>query len=374
MLEVRVGRVQGVSAIGAEIVALARELGDPRLRADALHHHSLLAWMAGEWDQADRLAGQASAAARDIPSVRASHDHLRAVVALGRGNTSAAQELLDGSLTALDQMPPDAPSFFVVCTVSWSVYYFDGLPFPVFEETMLVGRRVGASQGRGYALAAQALAARMGGRFDDAGTLLDRALRIFEAARDRAGQAYILAQRGHLHRERRDPAAARQCFRSAVDLRAAIPDQRGTAIALTGLALAEAALGNGDRARALGREACRVLDRSGDLPGHHGALNNLAVAEALSGRPAQAIEALERSLTVGGGFGVQRSVSWQYTLLAAWRQRSGDKAAADAALTVARERFRQIGERRGLDAIAGLDRQGAAAGSGQVKPVQSPRP
>jgi tetratricopeptide (TPR) repeat protein len=183
-----------------------------------------------------------------------------------------------------------------------------------------------------------------------------------------------MAQRGHLHRERRDPAAARQCFRSAVDLRAVIPDQRGTAIALTGLALAEAALGNGDRARALGREACRVLDRSGDLPGHHGALNNLAVAEALSGRPAQAIEALERSLTVGGGFGVQRSVSWQYALLAAWRQRSGEQAAADAALTSARERFRQIGERRGLDAIASLDRQGAAAGSGRVKPAQSPWP
>jgi tetratricopeptide (TPR) repeat protein len=347
---------------------------DPRLHADALHHHSLLAWMAGEWDQADRLADQASAAARDIPSVRASHDHLRAVLALRRGDTSAAQELLDGSLTALDQMPPDAPSFFVVCTVSWSVDYFDGLPFPVFEETMLVGRRVRAAQGRGYALAAQALAARMGGRFDDAGTLLDRALRIFESARDRAGQAYIMAQRGHLHRERRDPAAARQCFRSAVDLRAAIPDQRGTAIALTGLALAEAALGNGDRARALGREACRVLDRSGDLPGYHGALDNLAVAEALSGRSAQAMDALERSLTVGGRFGVQRSVSWQYTLLAAWRRRSGDRAAADAALTAARERFRQIGERRGLDAIVGLDRQAAAAGNGRAKPVQSLRP
>jgi predicted ATPase/DNA-binding SARP family transcriptional activator/transcriptional regulator with XRE-family HTH domain len=374
VLEVRVGQVQRVSAIGAEIVALAHELGDPRLRADALHHHSLLAWMAGEWDQADRLAGQASAAARDIPSVRASHEHLRAVLALCRGDPSAAQERLERSLTALDQMPPDAPSFFVVCTVSWSVDYLDGLPFPVFEETMLAGRRVGAAQGRGYALAAQAQAARMGSRFDDAGTLLDRALRIFEAARDRAGQAYVVAQRGHLHRERRDPAAARQCFRSAVDLRVAIPDQRGTAIALTGLALAEAALGNADRARALGREACRVLDRSGDLPGHHGALNNLAVAEALSGRPAQAIEALERSLTVGGGFGVQRSVSWQYTLLAAWRQKSGDQAAAGAALTAARERFRRIGERRGLDAIGNLDRHGTVAGDGRAKPVQSPRP
>ena len=374
VLEVRVGRLRRVADVGAEIVALAHELGDPRLSADALHQHSLLAWLASAWDQADRLADQASAAARDIPSVRASHDHLRAVLALSRGDTSAAQELLDGSLTALDQMPPDAPSFFVVCTLSWSVGRFEGLLFPVFEETMLVGRRVGATQGRGYALATQALAARMRGQFDDAGALLDRALRIFEAARDRAGQAHILAQRGHLHRELRDPAAARQCFRSAMDLRAVIPDQRGTAIALTGLALAEAALGNGDRARALGREACRVLDRSGDIPGHHGALNNLAVAEALSGRPAQAIDAIERSLTVCDGFGAARSVGWQYTLLAGLRQRSGDRAAADAALTAARERFQQIGERRGLDAIAGLDRQGAAAGGGRVKPVQSPRP
>ena len=374
VLEVRVGRVRRVSDTGAEMVALADELGDPRLRADALHHHSLLAWMAGQWDQADRLASQASAVARDIPGVRASHDHLRAVLALCRGDTSAAQALLDGSLTALDQMPPDAPSFFVVCTVSWSVYYFDALPFPVFEETMLVGRRVGAAQGRGYTLAAQAQTARMGGQFGGAGTLLDRALRIFEAARDRAGQAYIMAQRGHLHRERHDPAAARQCFRSAIDLRTIIPDQRGTAIALTGLALAEAALGNGDRACALGREACRVLDRSGDLPGHHGALNNLAVAEALSGRPAQAVAALERSLAVGGGFGVQRSVAWQYMLLAVLRQRSGDRATADAALTAAREQFQQIGERRGLDAIAELDRQRAVAGGGRVKPLQSPRP
>jgi predicted ATPase/DNA-binding SARP family transcriptional activator/transcriptional regulator with XRE-family HTH domain len=374
VLEVRVGRVRHVAAIGAEIVELADVLGDPRLRSDALHQHSLLAWLAAEWDQARRLAGQASAAARDIPGVRASHDHLRAVLALSRSDTSAAQELLDGSLTALDQIPPEAPPFFAVCTLSWSVDRLDGLLLPVFEETMLVGRRVGAAQGRGYALATQAMAARMGGHFGDAGTLLDRALRVFEAARDRAGQAYVLAQRGHLHRERRDPAAARQCFRSAMDLRAVIPDQRGTAIALTGLALAEAALGNGDRARALGREACRVLDRSGDVPGYHGALNNLAVAEALSGRPAQATDAIERSLTVASEYGAARSVGWQYTLLAALRQRSGDRAAADAARTAARERFQQIGERRGLDAIADLDRQGAIAEGGRVKAVQSLRP
>ena len=177
-----------------------------------------------------------------------------------------------------------------------------------------------------------------------------------------------------MHRERRDPAAARQCFRSAIDLRAAIPDQRGTAIALTGLALAEAALGNGDRARTLGREACRVLDRSGDLPGHHGALNNLAVAEALSGRPAQAIEVLERSLAVAGGYGVAALGQLAVRDARGLAPKVGDLAAAGAALTAARECFQEIGERRGLDAIAGLERRGAVAGDGRAKPVQSLRP
>lgn len=370
VFEMRLGQLWNVSPVGAPIVALARELDDPQLLAEALHQHSLLAWVAGEWDEATRLAGQASAAARDIASVRASHDHLRALLALSRGDASAAQVLLDGSVAALDQVPPDAPPFFSVCTLGWSVDSVDDLLFPVFEETMLVGRRVGSEQGHGYVLATQALAARMAGRSGDASALLQGALRIFVALGDRAGQAHILAQRGHLLRERHDPAAARECFRSAADLRAALPDQRGTTIALAGLALAEAALGNGHRARALGQEACRILDRSEDYPGHHGALNNLAVVEILGGRPAQATDALEGALALGIP-DTQRSSGWQHTLLASLRQRSGDPAAATAALTVARECFQRIGEQRGLSAVADLDRRLSAAGRGRAKRMQS---
>ena len=180
----------------------------------------------------------------------------------------------------------------------------------------------------------------MGGGFDEAGVMLDRALRMFESLGDRTGQAHILAQRGHLLRSRGDPAAATECFRSAADLRAEIPDQRGTAIALTGVALAEAALGDGQRARALGREACRMLDRSGDLPGHAGALNNLAVAEVLTGRPGQAIGLVEQALALRA----TPSVGWQYMLLAGLREMSGEIAAAVAALAAARGCFEQIGD------------------------------
>jgi predicted ATPase/DNA-binding SARP family transcriptional activator len=369
VLEVRLGRPWRGPAIGAEIAALGRDLGDPGSMAETLHQQSLLAWMAGEWDDTAQLVSETIIAARGEASVRASHEHLRAVMALFRGEASDAQARLDDSLTALGRVPPDASPFFTVCTSGWSVDSVDDLLFPVFEETMLVGRRVGAAQSRGYILATQAAAARMGGRFDEAGVMLDQALRVFESLGDRTGQAHILAQRGHLLRSRGDPAAGRECFRSAADLRADIPDQRGTAIALTGLALAEAALGDGGRARTLGHEACRMLDRSGDLPGHAGALNNLAVAEVLTGRPGQAIGLIERAMALRATPGI----GWQYMLLAGLRGMSGEIAAAVVALAAARGCFDQIGDRRGLAAAAGLARR-LGARERSAKRMQSPRP
>jgi len=179
VLEVRLGRPWRGPVIGAEIAALGRDLGDPGSMAEALHQQSLLTWMAGEWHDAVRLASEAATAAPGLASVRCSNEHLRALMALFRGETSAAQALLSNSLSALGCVPPDAPPFFTVCNVAWSVDSLDDLLFPVFEETMLVGRRVGAAQSRGYVLAAQALAARVGGRFDEAGAMLEPALRVF---------------------------------------------------------------------------------------------------------------------------------------------------------------------------------------------------
>jgi predicted ATPase len=357
VLEIRLGRLWRAATIGSEIASLARQLGAAGSLAEALHQQSLLAWMAGEWDDARRLAGQASAAAEDFPGVTASHDHLRALLALSRGDAGQAQALLGSSLAALAAVPPDAAPFFTVCSLSFTITSAGGLLLPVFEETMLAGRRVGAAQGRGYVLITAAQADRIAGRFGEAAAGLGTALRVFESLGDQAGQALVLAQRGHLHRERGDATAARECFRQAADLRAAIPDQRGTAIALTGVALAEAALGDGQRARALSREAWQMLDRAGDRPGHVGALNNLATVEILTGRPAGAADALERALAMNAIPLTHRSVGWQQLALASLRARTGERAAAAAALVAARDCFGQIGERRGLAAVARWERR-----------------
>jgi tetratricopeptide (TPR) repeat protein len=330
--------------------------------------------MAGDWDEAVRLADRAGTTAQDNAGVWASNEHLRALLALSRGDAAAASARLASALTALDQVPPDAPPFFTVCSLAYSVDSLDGLLCPVFEETMLPGRRVGSAQGRGYILATEALAARMAGHDDYAGILLDQALRAFQSLADRAGQAHILAQRGHLLRQRRDPGGARECFRSAADLRAAIPDQRGTAIALTGVALAEAALGHGHRARGIGWEACRILDQSGDRPGYHGALNNLAVAEVLAGRPAQAVDAVKRALALRAVPDTHRSVAWQYMLLAGLHEALADRTAATAALAKARARFERIGERPGLAAVMGESRPDVPGRDRRAKRLQSRRP
>ena len=112
-----------------------------------------------------------------------------------------------------------------------------------------------------------------------------------------------------------------------------------------------------------------MLDRSGDLPGHAGALNNLAVAEVLTGCPGQAIGLIERALALRA----TPSVGWQYMLLAGLRQMSREIAAAAAALAAARGCFEQIGDRRGLAAAAGLGRR-LGGRDRSAKRMQSPRP
>src|SRR4029453_13113753 len=101
---------------------------------------------------------------------------------------------------------------------------------------MLVGRRVGVAQAEAYVLWTHAFATRTAGRYSDAAEALDHSLRVFRSLGDRSGEAFALAHRGHFHRALGAPATAIDCFRQSADLWFAIPDQRGSAMSLTGVA------------------------------------------------------------------------------------------------------------------------------------------
>ncbi len=344
VFETRLGRAGSASATGREIAKVGRRLGGPEL-AQAMHEQSVLAWLAGEYEHADMLAAQTASFVDGIAPVEAAHDHLRAVECLCRGDAVTARHWLETALGLLEQVPQDTAPFFRVFTASWSPGSHDGLRFAVFEETMLVGTRVGPVQATAYVLCTLALAERVTGRYARASESVGRAVRLFHSCGDRSGEARALAQRGHLFRDLGDADRAGASFRSAVGLWSSIPDQRGLAIALTGHALAEAARGNLGAARAMADEACHMLESSGDLPGLHGALNNRAVVEVLSGRPADAAELLEQALALGAVPETHRSIGWQHLLLAGLRARAGDAVRAGAEARAALRVLRRVGER-----------------------------
>ena len=135
----------------------------------------------------------------------------RQALALSRGDPETALRYLDSALHWLRETQHNVPPFFSVCTLAFSVAEYDAITMPIFEETMLVGRRVGVAQAEAYVLGTVAFAARGAGRFSDAAQALDRALRLFQSLGDRAGEAFALGQLGHLHRVLGEIAAAISC-------------------------------------------------------------------------------------------------------------------------------------------------------------------
>ena len=349
VFEVRLGRMEESVTLGRAIADIGRREDDPTRRAEAAHLHCLFTWLAAEWETIDQLLGAADANISTVPPAQAAHDHLRALVALSRGDSDAALSHLERSLHWLTAAPRDAKPLFAVCTLAFSVDQYDGLTMPILEETMLVGRRVGVAQAEAYVLCTIAFAARSARRYSEAAQALDRALRLFQSLSDRAGEAFALAQLGHLHRALGEIAAAISCFHQAADLRAA--DQRGTAMSLSGIALAEAGRGNVSTARGLASEAAQMLDRSGDRPGLSGALNNLAAIEIIAGRYGQAAQTVERLLALRAVPDFHRSVGWSHLLLAQLRERTGEHVRAEAARRAATAVFDQIGERLGMAAV-----------------------
>jgi len=346
VFEARLGRMEEEGPLGRSIADIGRHDEDPLRRAEAAHLHCLLSWLAAEWDTIDRLLDTAEHDLRSVPPVRAAHDHLQALVALSRGDPEAALPRLEDASRWLAETPSGVPPFFSVCTVACSVERYDGITMPIFEETMLVGRRVGVAQAEAYVLCTRAFANRASGRFSDAAEALDRSLQAFRSLGDRAGEAFALAQRGHLHRTLSETAAAIECFRRSADIRAAIPDQRGSALSLIGIALAEAGRGNAEAARGLAGEAARMLDRSGDNPGVW--LTNLAAIESITGRQRHAAHTVERLLGLRVLPDLHRLVGWEHMMLAQLRERTGDGVGAETALRAARTVFLRIGDRQGL--------------------------
>lgn len=351
VLQIRQGRTSELAAMGEEIVELLGAHGDEAELAEGRHYRALLAFMAGDWPRADDLGAESLRLAAPYPGVCASAQHLAGIMALSRGRVDTARDAFDRAQQSLERAPADSPPCFVAMSLAWVVDERGQVPVPYGEETLLLGRRIGAAQATGHVTVSRALAERLSGRVDLALWLLDDARERFDRLGDRYGLAYAAAQRGHTLRWAGDHVEADRHLAEAEALRRELPDRRGVALALSGRAVAAAAAGDGATARRRAREAVTMMERTGDTPGTELASVNSATVEILLGDRAAGLICMKRSAAAPDIPGGHRAHAWMRLVEAHLLAELGRHEAATAALLEARKRFVSLGEERGLAAV-----------------------
>ena len=164
--------------------------------------------------------------------------------AAGREDVPVARQRFADCLNHLRLLDSSAVAFFPAVTLSLPLVPVGATLVPVFEESWLLGRRVGAVQGQGYALSALADAHRLSGDLDDALDAVRRAVDVFAELDDAAGLAHALNHLGCIERDRREFEPAEQHLREALRLREQLGDHRGENLCLANLGLLSAAAGD----------------------------------------------------------------------------------------------------------------------------------
>ena len=359
VLHLRRADLEPVAGVAHAITEASQGLGDEAM-AIAIDQESIFILMAHDWASAKRASTTALARAGSPPAVAVCARHFAAVLALALGEVDDARALLHEAGAALDGVPEASSPFFTTLSVSWIVDERGAVPLPVAEDTMLLGRRVGAAQARGHVAVAAALAERLGGRTDLALVLLDDAIARFSAVGDTFGIGYALGQRGHTLRWAGDLAGALACFDAAEQVHRSLRDLRSIAMAVAGRSYVAALLGEATIARRHVHEAVSMMERSGDIAGVAHTLNVQGLIELELGVVDAALPPLERTLLMADrGVTPIYAIGWEYLLVAHLRSAVGNADASARAAAEAAARFEALGDRRGQRALQRARKAGA---------------
>ena len=359
VLRLRRGDPEPVAGVAHAITEASQGLGDEAM-ASALDQESIFMLMAHDWPSAKRRSTAALGQAGPRPAIAVvGTRHFATVLALALGEVDDARALLREAGAALDRVPESSSPFFTALTVSWIVDDRGAVPLPVAEDTMLLGRRVGAAQARGHLAVAAALAERVGGRTDLALALLDDAIARFTALGDSFGVGYALGQRGHTLRWAGDLAGALACFDAAEQVHRSLRDLRSIAMAVAGRSYVAARLGEATVARRHVHEAVSMMERSGDIAGVAHTLNTQGLIELELGAVDAALLPLERALLLPERVTPPYAIGWEYLLVAHLRRAVGNADGSARAAVEAATRFEALGDRRGQRALQRARKAGA---------------
>jgi predicted ATPase len=273
LLDARLGRVSRFSELGEKAIAVAPKEAAAFTRVLA----GFLEPVRGNVTAA--LAAADKGMAEEAPEVVAAAYWLRSVIELSREETSEALKFLHDTLAAVERVPAEAAPFLPVVTATIVLVPCAGRWVPAFEETALIGRRVGRAQAVGHIWSAIGSAYRIDRDLPMAAGAVRHAVEVFSRLGDDAGRAFALQQLGCIERDLRSYADARAHLGEALRLRRQLGDRRGENLTLANLGLTEAAAGEIEAGRRLAGAALRRSQEIEDGPGTGGGLLDLAVLE-----------------------------------------------------------------------------------------------
>jgi predicted ATPase len=369
ILDARRGRGGRLPGLADAAVAAAEQSGDPAEVAYARVLRGTLMLGGAELDEVERTAAAALDEADSLGAapVAGAARGLAAMAALFREDVTLARQRFADCLLHLGRIDPTAVPFFPAVTLSLPLVPVGAELMPVFEESWLLGRRVGAAQARGYALSALADAHRLAGDLDGALDAAHRSADAFTDLDDAAGIAHALNHLGCIERDDGLFEPADKHLREALRIREQLGDRRGENLCLANLGLLSAAAGDLAEGRRFARLALDRGEAVDDGPGVAGALLDLAVVELLAGErhaagilAAQAAEAYEPQ-------GYLRLEAWARLLAAELARDDRDAEALARHGRVAVALFARLGCRIGTARAAALP-LGKRARSPHTKP------
>jgi predicted ATPase len=319
-------RLPGLADAG---VAAAEQSGDSVELVYARVLRGTLLLGGADLDEVERTAAAALAEADALGAepVACAARGLAALAALFREDVPLARQRFADCVAHLSLLDATAVAFFPAVTLSLPLIPVGTTLVPVFEESWLLGRRVGAVQGQGYAWSALADAHRLCGDLDSALDAVRRSVDLFADLDDAAGLAHASNHLGCIERDRRLFDLADQHLHEALRIREQLGDHRGENLCLANLGLLSAAAGDLAEGRRLARLALDHGEALDDGPGVAGALLGLAVVELLAGERHAARVLAEQSAEAYQPQGYVRLEAW-VRLLAAELARDDSDAEA----------------------------------------------
>jgi DNA-binding CsgD family transcriptional regulator/tetratricopeptide (TPR) repeat protein len=243
------GEFDEVEAIGADALARADEMSDLELATVHRIHASMLMWGRDRSDDAVAHITAAVGAVSD-PTARGIIVFTRGELLAWAGRTAEALELLEPMLDAGDE-----PVAAQAATIVELVYATAG---PTGRAVELSDRwfpvhigmedRVGTAN-PGNHLITKAVALTHAGRLPEAQELVEFVYGVSVGSQSLPGQLWCSLQLGRIAMTRGDAVTARRWFREMVALCRGTGHRRPTMLGLSGLAIAEAHLGDAEASR-----------------------------------------------------------------------------------------------------------------------------